>query len=165
MPALLGRWGEKQAAGYLHQKGYRLLAAGYRCRMGEIDLIAQKGRELAFVEVKLRRNARFAEPREQVTAPQNSGASCWRRGTSSPSTRNMVSITARFDVAEVYAPDGLQTAEPEIRYYGRAFVVRRCGMKIPYFDAHCDTLAVWLTCPARIWGGAPASGIWKSFPL
>ena len=66
--ALLGRWGEKQAAGYLHQKGYRLLAAGYRCRMGEIDLIAQKGRELAFVEVKLRRNARFAEPREQVTA-------------------------------------------------------------------------------------------------
>ena len=54
--ALLGRWGEKQAAGYLHQKGYRLLAAGYRCRMGEIDLIAQKGRELAFVEVKLRRN-------------------------------------------------------------------------------------------------------------
>ncbi len=60
--ALLGRWGEKQAAGYLHQKGYRLLAAGYRCRMGEIDLIAQKGRELAFVEVKLRRNANFAEP-------------------------------------------------------------------------------------------------------
>lgn len=91
--SLLGRWGEKQAAGYLHQKGYRLLAAGYRCRMGEIDLIAQKGRELAFVEVKLRRNARFAEPREQVTAA-NSGASCWRRGTSSPSTRNMVSITA-----------------------------------------------------------------------
>ena len=70
--ALLGRWGEKQAAGYLHQKGYRLLAAGYRCRMGEIDLIAQKGRELAFVEVKLRRNANFAEPREQVT-------SMWRR--------------------------------------------------------------------------------------
>ena len=92
--ARLGRWGEKQAAGYLHQKGYRLLAAGYRCRMGEIDLIAQKGRELAFVEVKLRRNARFAEPREHY---------------------------CRFDVAEVYAPDGLQTAKPEIRYYEHAF--------------------------------------------
>ena len=118
--ALLGRWGEKQAAGYLHQKGYRLLAAGYRCRMGEIDLIAQKGRELAFVEVKLRRNDRFAEPREQVTAAKQ------RRILLS--ARNFLAQHpeygehyCRFDVAEVYAPDGLQTAKPEIRYYEHAF--------------------------------------------
>lgn len=118
--ALLGRWGEKQAAGYLHQKGYRLLAAGYRCRMGEIDLIAQKGRELAFVEVKLRRNARFAEPREQVTAAKQ------RRILLA--ARNFLARHpeygehyCRFDVAEVYAPDGLQTAKPEIRYYEHAF--------------------------------------------
>ena len=118
--ALLGRWGEKQAAGYLHQKGYRLLAAGYRCRMGEIDLIAQKGRELAFVEVKLRRNARFAEPREQVTAAKQ------RRILLA--ARNFLAqhpeygeYSCRFDVAEVYAPDGLQTAKPEIRYYEHAF--------------------------------------------
>ena len=113
--ALLGRWGEKQAAGYLHQKGYRLLAAGYRCRMGEIDLIAQKGRELAFVEVKLRRNAR-----EQVTAAKQ------RRILLA--ARNFLAqhpeygeYYCRFDVAEVYAPDGLQTAKPEIRYYEHAF--------------------------------------------
>ena len=118
--ALLGRWGEKQAAGYLHQKGYRLLAAGYRCRMGEIDLIAQKGRELAFVEVKLRRNARFAEPREQVTAAKQ------RRILLA--ARNFLAqhpeygeYYCRFDVAEVYTPDGLQTAKPEIRYYEHAF--------------------------------------------
>ena len=87
---------------------------------GEIDLIAQKGRELAFVEVKLRRNARFAEPREQVTAAKQ------RRILLA--ARNFLAqhpeygeYYCRFDVAEVYAPDGLQTAKPEIRYYEHAF--------------------------------------------
>lgn len=118
--ALLGRWGEKQAAGYLHQKGYRLLAAGYRCRMGEIDLIAQKGRELAFVEVKLRRNANFAEPREQVTAAKQRRVLLAARNFLAQHPEYGEHY-CRFDVAEVYAPDGLQTAKPEIRYYEHAF--------------------------------------------
>lgn len=118
--ALLGRWGEKQAAGYLHQKGYRLLAAGYRCRMGEIDLIAQKGRELAFVEVKLRRNARFSEPREQVTAAKQRRILLAARNFLAQHPEYGEHY-CRFDVAEVYAPDGLQTAKPEIRYYEHAF--------------------------------------------
>ena len=118
--ALLGRWGEKQAAGYLHQKGYRLRAAGYRCRMGEIDLIAQKGRELAFVEVKLRRNANFAEPREQVTAAKQRRILLAARHFLAQHPEYGEHY-CRFDVAEVYAPDGLQTAKPEIRYYEHAF--------------------------------------------
>lgn len=118
--ALLGRWGEKQAAGYLHQKGYRLLAAGYRCRMGEIDLIAQKGRELAFVEVKLRRNANFAEPREQVTAAKQRRILLAARNFLAQHPEYGEHY-CRFDVAEVYAPDGLQTTKPEIRYYEHAF--------------------------------------------
>ncbi len=118
--ALLGRWGEKQAAGYLHQKGYRLLAAGYRCRIGEIDLIAQKGRELAFVEVKLRRNANFAEPREQVTAAKQRRILLAARHFLAQHPEYGEHY-CRFDVAEVYAPDGLQTAKPEIRYYEHAF--------------------------------------------
>ena len=118
--ALLGRWGEKQAAGYLHQKGYRLLAAGYRCRMGEIDLIAQKGRELAFVEVKLRRTANFAEPREQVTAAKQRRILLAARHFLAQHPEYGEHY-CRFDVAEVYAPDGVQTAKPEIRYYEHAF--------------------------------------------
>ena len=118
--ALLGRWGEKQAAGYLHQKGYRLLAAGYRCRMGEIDLIAQKGRELTFVEVKLRRNANFAEPREQVTAAKQRRILLAARHFLAQHPEYGEHY-CRFDVAEVYAPDGVQTAKPEIRYYEHAF--------------------------------------------
>ena len=38
---LLGRWGEEQTANWLRKKGFRLLASGYRCRFGEIDLIAE----------------------------------------------------------------------------------------------------------------------------
>ena len=49
-----GTWGEAQAAAYLRQKGYQLIAHSYHCRFGEIDLIAQKGKMLCFVEVKTR---------------------------------------------------------------------------------------------------------------
>ncbi len=68
---VLGKWGEAAAANHLRANGYTLLAAGYYTRFGEIDLIASGGGYLAFVEVKLRRDGRFAEPREFVQ-------DCWR---------------------------------------------------------------------------------------
>lgn len=49
-----GRCAETLAAAYLICKGYRILGWRYRCRYGEIDLIARRGRRLAFVEVKTR---------------------------------------------------------------------------------------------------------------
>ena len=112
--ALLGRWGEKQAAGYLHQKGYRLLAAGYRCRMGEIDLIAQKGRELAFVEVKLRSDRRFGLPRDFVTTAKQRRI---RTTAAFYMTRHDPDLCARFDVAEVYDDE----TPPRIEYIENAF--------------------------------------------
>ena len=39
----LGRWGEAQAAGWLRERGWRILEAGWHCRFGEIDLIAEDG--------------------------------------------------------------------------------------------------------------------------
>ena len=65
---LLGRWGEGVAAEYLRRKRYTIAAANYRCRFGEIDLIAENRKYLLFVEVKLRKNARFAEAMEFVDA-------------------------------------------------------------------------------------------------
>ena len=56
---LLGAWGETLAAQYLRKKWYRIVAANYRCRFGEIDLIAKNRRYLVFVEVKLRKNEYF----------------------------------------------------------------------------------------------------------
>ena len=47
-----GREGERRAEQYLSERGYRVLARNFRCRRGEIDLIAEKGDRIIFVEVK-----------------------------------------------------------------------------------------------------------------
>ena len=49
-----GRWAERIAAAFLMAKGYRILNRRFRCPVGEVDLIAARGRRLAFVEVKVR---------------------------------------------------------------------------------------------------------------
>ncbi len=51
---LLGAEYEDRAAGYLEARGYRILERNFRCRMGEIDLIADDGGVRVFVEVKYR---------------------------------------------------------------------------------------------------------------
>lgn len=63
-----GAVGEVLAARFLREKGYTIVASNYRCRFGEIDIIATQGQYIAFVEVKTRsEDARYA-PREAVTA-------------------------------------------------------------------------------------------------
>lgn len=52
---------EQRAAAFLRGRGYRILEQNYRCRAGEIDLIARDGRYLVFVEVKYRHDGRLGE--------------------------------------------------------------------------------------------------------
>ena len=52
---LLGAFGEAAAAAYLRRKHYEILGMNYRCRLGELDIIARQKETFAFVEVKLRR--------------------------------------------------------------------------------------------------------------
>ena len=63
----LGKRGEALAAGFLRAAGCGILATNYRCPWGEIDLIAQDGEELAFIEVRTRRGSAFGTPRESIT--------------------------------------------------------------------------------------------------
>lgn len=49
-----GRWGERRAAWWLRLQGWRILDQRIRQRVGEIDLIARRGRTTAFIEVKTR---------------------------------------------------------------------------------------------------------------
>ena len=63
----IGRLGEELAALMLEEKGYEILERNYRCRFGEIDLIAEKNHILAFTEVKTRTASSFGEPAEAVT--------------------------------------------------------------------------------------------------
>ena len=62
-----GRWGERVAARYLQAHGYRILARNVRTPYGELDLVAQQGDEVVFVEVKTRATLAFGWPEEAVT--------------------------------------------------------------------------------------------------
>ena len=64
----LGRIGEQAAAELLQMEGYEILERNYRCQAGEIDLIAARGSEVSFVEVKTRRNDHNGRPCEAVGA-------------------------------------------------------------------------------------------------
>ena len=64
----LGCWGEQIAEKYLIKKGYLIVARNFRCKLGEIDIIALDGKELVFIEVKTRQNQNYGLPCEAITA-------------------------------------------------------------------------------------------------
>lgn len=115
---LTGAWGEALAAQYLEKKGYKLLAANYRCRFGEIDLIVRDRKYLVFVEVKLRKSGSFAQAREYVDYHKQNRI---RTTASIYLSQNESRLQPRFDVIEIYAPEGIQTADPVIHHMEDAF--------------------------------------------
>ena len=115
---ILGSWGESLAADYLRRKRYTVLAVGYQCRFGEIDLIAKDKKNLVFVEVKLRKNADFAAAREFVNRAKQDRI---RTTASLYLSQNPSKLQPRFDVIEIYAPQGVQTLSPEIIHMEDAF--------------------------------------------
>lgn len=115
---LLGQWGEELAARYLIEHGYRIVDANWRCRFGEIDLIAKENGYLCFVEVKLRKNDRMAAAREFVDARKQRNL---RTAAQLYLGIHPTQEQPRFDVIEIYAPDGLKTGKPEIHHVTNAF--------------------------------------------
>jgi putative endonuclease len=115
----LGNWGEEKAANYLRRKGYTILERNFSCRFGEIDIIAKRRGYVVFAEVKLRKNANFAEAREFVTASKQqriiSTARLWL------SRHGMEELQPRFDVIEIYAPYGEESRHVEINHIEDAF--------------------------------------------
>ena len=63
----LGDWGERQAQLHLEAKGYSLLDSNFRCRAGEIDIVARQGDQVVFVEVKARRGSAFGTAEESIS--------------------------------------------------------------------------------------------------
>ena len=115
---LIGAWGEAQAAEYLRKKRYTLIAAGYRCRFGEIDLIVQNKKFLVFVEVKTRKTSDFAAAREFVDIHKQDRI---RTTASLYLSQNPTQLQPRFDVIEIYAPQGPMTLRPKIIHLEDAF--------------------------------------------
>lgn len=97
-----GELGENIALEYLLKKGYKLVSKGYSSRFGEIDIIVRNNDCIVFAEVKLRKNAEFADAREHVTKAKQdkikATASFWL-------ARYQVDLQPRFDVIEIYMDD------------------------------------------------------------
>lgn len=115
---LRGRWGEEQAAGYLRRKGFQVTDVNWKCRFGEIDLIAEDGVYLCFVEVKLRKTAAYGSAAAFVD---------WRKQQRLRTAAELylaghpTGLQPRFDVIEIYAPQGTDTENPGIFHLENAF--------------------------------------------
>ena len=115
---ILGRQGEQVAVDFLQRQGYGICARNFRVPVGEIDIIARKGSFIVFVEVKLRKNTDHGEAREFVTYAKQRRVICaaeyWL-------VKNNCELQPRFDVMEIYAPEGTGTLRPKIRHLENAF--------------------------------------------
>ena len=111
-----GRKGEALAREFLVKAGYSTVAARWRSRFGEIDLIVRDRKFIVFVEVKLRKNSHFAYAREYVSKNKQdkikTTASLWL-------SCHSTALQPRFDVIEVYLPD--ETSAPLINHIKNAF--------------------------------------------
>lgn len=112
----LGAAGENLVADWYRRQGFDIVDRNWRCRDGELDLVATQGRALVFCEVKTRRSTRFGAPVEAVTRDKQRRirhlAARWldehpARGAD-----------LRFDVASVLWPNG---AEPMLTVVEAAF--------------------------------------------
>lgn len=115
---ITGAWGESVAADYLRKKHFQLICAGYRCRYGEIDLIVKDKHYLVFAEVKLRKSDNFAKAYEFVDYRKQNRL---RTTASVYLAENPTQLQPRFDVIEVYAPQGTATVHPAINHIEGAF--------------------------------------------
>lgn len=112
----LGKRGEARAAAYLRHRGFRILETNYRCRLGEIDLVAVEGGTVVFVEVKSKRGLDRGRPEEMITPAKRRRLTLLARAYLQ--SRGWMKRPARFDVVAVEwgdAPAG------SLRHYRNAF--------------------------------------------
>ena len=115
---IVGAWGEFLAAEYFKKRKYKIVALNYRCKFGEIDLIVSNSQYLIFVEVKLRKSDKFAGASEFVDYHKQRKI---RTTAELYLSQNSTDLQPRFDVIEIYAPDGIETKNPTIRHMEDAF--------------------------------------------
>ena len=114
----IGSFGEKKAASYLRRHGYKIVDTNCRYRQGEIDIIAENRKYIVFVEVKLRKNSKYGQAQEFVTYSKQqkviAAAQLWLQ-------QHDTDKQPRFDVIEIYAPDGIDSRKIEINHIENAF--------------------------------------------
>lgn len=113
--AKTGMRGELAAARYLREHGFTILSANYRCRLGEIDIIASDRAYICFVEVKTRSPQMLGKPADAVDAVKRKKLLA---AASRYLSQNPTNLQPRFDVVEVYVRDG---AVLRVRHMPNAF--------------------------------------------
>lgn len=112
----LGRRGEAVAGRYLCDSGMVVLSRNWRCRDGELDLVAVDGRCLVVCEVKTRSGTAFGHPAEAVTPAKarriRGLAAAWR------SAHDIGGCATRFDIVSVLWPPG---GRPRVAHLRGAF--------------------------------------------
>lgn len=115
---ILGAWGEELAAKWIRRQGGVIIAANFRCRFGEIDLISREKDYLCFTEVKLRKSDAYGGAGEFVDVRKQHKLRTTAQYYLSGHPTN---LQPRFDVIEIYAPYGLETRYPRISRIENAF--------------------------------------------
>jgi len=111
----LGEYGEKLAFKKIKRLGYKHIIQNYRCPLGEVDLIAQDGDTLAFIEIKTRKHRSMAYAKEAVDARKRRQIS--KVALSYMKAHNRCDVKARFDVVAIHLTQG----KPEIEVIKNAF--------------------------------------------
>ncbi len=110
-----GETGESLAVKFLKKNGYEIIEQNYRCKLGEIDVIARDDRVLVFIEVKARRTNQFGGPKWAVTPRKQRKISmvalAYLKDT------EQMGVKARFDVVAIRLLPG----NPDIEIIKNAF--------------------------------------------
>ena len=113
-----GDWGEALVEKYLSERGCRIVEREWRCRFGEIDIIAADRHYVVFVEVKLRASDRFVRAGAYVTTAKQArirtAASLWL-------AEHETQLQPRFDVIEIYADADTPRRQRRINQIENAF--------------------------------------------
>lgn len=112
----LGASGELAAARHLERRGFRIVEANVRCRLGEIDIVAIDAGVIVFVEVKSNRGGRFGAPEEMVTPFKQRRLT--RLAAWYLQRRGWLGRPARFDVVAV---DWDAAGAGRVRHFRNAF--------------------------------------------
>jgi len=117
----LGTEGEKLAVKFLKREGYKILQRNYKCKLGEVDIIAERGGTIAFIEVKTRQTEDFGPPQYAVTATKKNQIS--KVALYYIKEKKLIGRVYRFDVIAItYSPE---LRKPNIEHIENAFELSR----------------------------------------
>jgi len=111
----IGKRGETLAISFLKKNGYRIIESNFRCRYGEIDIVAQDGKTVAFIEVKTKTSNRFGSPTQAIDSRKQRQVS--KTALAYISQKRLTNYSARFDVVGI----NIKGSNSEIELIKNAF--------------------------------------------